>query len=86
MLQSTYIKALFTIKNETGEIANKIQRVGINFTLSQNIVNIPIINKMFANSKIPMNPSLYTFDPYEHICFKKYNNETTTRPTPTKGI
>jgi hypothetical protein len=51
MLQSALIRALFTIKKETGEMNNKIHNVGINLTLIQNAVKIPKISKIFNYRK-----------------------------------
>lgn len=74
------------MKKEIGAIAKSIQRVGISFTLIQNIVNIPSINKILSKSKTPIKLSLETLDPYEHIYFIKYKKEKTIRPTPIIGI
>ena len=48
MVQSAEIKPLFMINNDTGEMALKIHKVGINFTDNQNIVKIPNTTKMFT--------------------------------------
>jgi hypothetical protein len=69
------------IKNATGEIANKIQSVGMSLTECQNIVKIPKINATVESKRMPENESLERFEPYPKTFLRNIKKTKTIAPT-----
>jgi hypothetical protein len=85
MLQSAVMSPLLMMKKEMGEMAVRIQRVGISFTSTQNIVKIPMITKMFAKNTTPIKLRFDRLAAWAKVCLKNNNRAATIAPTPRRG-
>jgi len=74
------------MKNVGGAIALKIQRVGINFTFIQNIVNIPKIKRMLAKRRSPKKFNFPKLTLFAIIFFKNNNNARVIPEIPISGM
>lgn len=73
------------MNKEIGEIALKIQRVGINFTECQNIRKIANINKTLAKKSTPMKERFDKLAFKDIAFFKNIMNTRPIAPTPIEG-